>query len=293
MTAVAFVGLGRMGRLMAARLVAAGHEVRGFDLDPAAVVDGVVPLRERARGSARGGGRDHDAAVAGGRARRDARARRPRRGPRRGRALHRHVDRAAGARSRARRGTRRARHRRARRARLGRHDRRRGRHADDHGGRPGGGRRARTPAVRGARHARRARRRSRSRAGGEALQQPLRRHQHGGHRAGARPGAPRGARSGRALRAAGELDGRLARPAHALPGPGHRHDSGRARLRPDVHGRPDGEGPRARRAAGGRRTASRREPLAAALALYRRAQAEGHGSLDYSAVALTTGGAEL
>jgi 3-hydroxyisobutyrate dehydrogenase len=34
------------------------------------------------------------------------------------------------------------------------------------------------------------------------------------------------------------------------------------------------------------------EPLAAALALYRRAQAEGHGSLDYSAIALTTGGAE-
>ena len=35
------------------------------------------------------------------------------------------------------------------------------------------------------------------------------------------------------------------------------------------------------------------EPLAAALALYRRAQEEGHGALDYSAVALTTGGAEL
>ena len=35
------------------------------------------------------------------------------------------------------------------------------------------------------------------------------------------------------------------------------------------------------------------EPLAAALALYRRAQGEGHGALDYSAVALTTGGAEL
>ncbi len=34
------------------------------------------------------------------------------------------------------------------------------------------------------------------------------------------------------------------------------------------------------------------EPLAAALALYRRAQAEGHGSLDYSAVAFTTGGAD-
>jgi 3-hydroxyisobutyrate dehydrogenase len=43
MTAVAFVGLGRMGRLMTAHLVAAGHEVRGFDLDPGAVAEGVVP----------------------------------------------------------------------------------------------------------------------------------------------------------------------------------------------------------------------------------------------------------
>jgi 3-hydroxyisobutyrate dehydrogenase len=42
-TAVAFVGLGRMGRRMAAHLVAAGHDVRGFDLDPAAVVEGVAP----------------------------------------------------------------------------------------------------------------------------------------------------------------------------------------------------------------------------------------------------------
>jgi 3-hydroxyisobutyrate dehydrogenase len=41
-TVVAFIGLGRMGRLMTARLVAAGHEVRGFDLDPTAVVGGVV-----------------------------------------------------------------------------------------------------------------------------------------------------------------------------------------------------------------------------------------------------------
>jgi 3-hydroxyisobutyrate dehydrogenase-like beta-hydroxyacid dehydrogenase len=35
------------------------------------------------------------------------------------------------------------------------------------------------------------------------------------------------------------------------------------------------------------------EPLAAALALYRRTQEAGHGSLDYSAIALTSGGAEL
>jgi 3-hydroxyisobutyrate dehydrogenase len=51
---VAFVGLGRMGRLMTARLVAAGHEVRGFDLDPEAVVEGVArcsSAREAARGA--------------------------------------------------------------------------------------------------------------------------------------------------------------------------------------------------------------------------------------------------
>jgi 3-hydroxyisobutyrate dehydrogenase len=39
--AVAFVGLGRMGRLMAAHLVAAGHDVRGHDVAPDATVDGV------------------------------------------------------------------------------------------------------------------------------------------------------------------------------------------------------------------------------------------------------------
>jgi 3-hydroxyisobutyrate dehydrogenase len=52
--AVAFVGLGRMGRLMSARLVAAGHEVRGFDLDSEAAVDGVercASAREAARGA--------------------------------------------------------------------------------------------------------------------------------------------------------------------------------------------------------------------------------------------------
>jgi 3-hydroxyisobutyrate dehydrogenase-like beta-hydroxyacid dehydrogenase len=35
---VGFVGLGHMGVPMAARLVAAGHEVRGFDVEPAARV---------------------------------------------------------------------------------------------------------------------------------------------------------------------------------------------------------------------------------------------------------------
>jgi 3-hydroxyisobutyrate dehydrogenase len=55
---VAFVGLGRMGRLMTAHLVAAGHQVRGFDLDPGAVVDGV----ERCA-SAQGAARGADAAI--------------------------------------------------------------------------------------------------------------------------------------------------------------------------------------------------------------------------------------
>jgi 3-hydroxyisobutyrate dehydrogenase len=52
-TVVAFVGLGRMGRLMSAHLVAAGHEVRGFDLDPDAAVEGVDP-RASARAAAEG-----------------------------------------------------------------------------------------------------------------------------------------------------------------------------------------------------------------------------------------------
>jgi 3-hydroxyisobutyrate dehydrogenase len=54
MAVVAFCGLGRMGRLMSARLVAAGHEVRGFDVDPAARVPGVQPCasaREAAHGA--------------------------------------------------------------------------------------------------------------------------------------------------------------------------------------------------------------------------------------------------
>ncbi len=53
MTTVAFVGLGRMGRLMTPHLVRAGHEVRGFDLDPEAVVEGVEGC-ESASAAARG-----------------------------------------------------------------------------------------------------------------------------------------------------------------------------------------------------------------------------------------------
>ena len=37
MTRIAFLGLGHMGLPMAKNLVAAGHEVHGFDLMPAAV----------------------------------------------------------------------------------------------------------------------------------------------------------------------------------------------------------------------------------------------------------------
>ena len=54
MAVVAFVGLGRMGRLMTPHLVAAGHEVRGFDLDPAVAVEGVqrcASAAEAARGA--------------------------------------------------------------------------------------------------------------------------------------------------------------------------------------------------------------------------------------------------
>jgi 3-hydroxyisobutyrate dehydrogenase len=51
---IAFVGLGRMGRLMSANLVAAGHQVRGFDLDPEVAVDGVercAAARDAAQGA--------------------------------------------------------------------------------------------------------------------------------------------------------------------------------------------------------------------------------------------------
>jgi 3-hydroxyisobutyrate dehydrogenase len=51
---VAFAGLGRMGRLMSAQLAAAGHEVRGFDIEPTARADGVqlcASAREAALGA--------------------------------------------------------------------------------------------------------------------------------------------------------------------------------------------------------------------------------------------------
>ena len=38
-----FVGLGHMGVPMTARLAAAGHEVRGFDVDPAARARAAAP----------------------------------------------------------------------------------------------------------------------------------------------------------------------------------------------------------------------------------------------------------
>jgi len=45
MAVIGFIGLGTMGRLMAARLLAAGHVVQGYDVNPAAVLPG---LREAA-----------------------------------------------------------------------------------------------------------------------------------------------------------------------------------------------------------------------------------------------------
>ena len=49
---IGFIGLGAMGAPMAARLVAAGHAVHGFDVRPAAVealvAQGARPRRRRA-----------------------------------------------------------------------------------------------------------------------------------------------------------------------------------------------------------------------------------------------------
>jgi 3-hydroxyisobutyrate dehydrogenase len=58
MTAIAFIGLGNMGGPMAANLLAAGHEVTGFDLSPAAVE------RFGGRGAVSAGAAVKDAAVA-------------------------------------------------------------------------------------------------------------------------------------------------------------------------------------------------------------------------------------
>ena len=149
MAVVAFVGLGRMGRLMAPHLVAAGHQVRGFDLDPAAEVAGVVrcaSAREAARGAdvaitmlpspeavraATLGSDGLAEGLAAGSLCVDMSTAPP--------ALSRELASALAP----------ARHRRPRRAGLGRHARRRGRHADDHGRRPAGRGGARAAAVRG------------------------------------------------------------------------------------------------------------------------------------------------
>ena len=231
MTVVAFVGLGRMGRLMSAHLVAAGHEVRGFDLDPEAAVEGVERAGECARRRRRRRRRDHDAALAGGRALGDARAGRHRGGTAPG-ALCIDMSTAPPGLARELAGALAARGIEALDAPVSG-----GTIGAEAGtltimvGGSAGGHRARAAALRGHGKARRARRRPRPRAGGQALQQPLRGRQHGGDRPGARAGPQRGPRPGRALRADDELDRRLARPAHALPGARQRHDAGGARLR--------------------------------------------------------------
>lgn len=46
--AIAFIGLGNMGAPMAANLIAAGHDVRGFDLAPEAAQAAGVPIAESA-----------------------------------------------------------------------------------------------------------------------------------------------------------------------------------------------------------------------------------------------------
>ena len=97
---VAFVGVGRMGRPMLRHLLAAGHEVRAFDLD-AAALDARRGGRLRAGRQRAGGrrgrrGRDHDAAVAGGGRGGGARPGRARGGPRARHGARGHVDGAAG-----------------------------------------------------------------------------------------------------------------------------------------------------------------------------------------------------
>ena len=52
MTTVAFVGIGRMGRLMVPHLVAAGHAVRTFDLAPGAPLERAVPCASSAEAAA-------------------------------------------------------------------------------------------------------------------------------------------------------------------------------------------------------------------------------------------------
>ena len=249
--------------------------------------------RARARRGARRGRRDHDAALARGRPRATLGPGGLAEGLARRLALHRHVDGAA-ARSRAS---------------SRRHSRRAGIDALDApvsggtigaeagtltimvGGAEAAAERAR-PLLRGARDARGARRRPRPRArprssattsAPASTWRPSRRALALARSEGLDPA--------RALRADVELDRRLARPAHALPGAGQRDDAGRARLRADVHRRPDGEGSGAGRAARGRarpRGASRWPRRSRSTGARRQ---EGHGSLDYSAIALTTGGA--
>ncbi len=55
MTAISWIGIGRMGLPMASRLMAAGHEVRGVEPDPAAAArarDAGIDVRERASAAA-------------------------------------------------------------------------------------------------------------------------------------------------------------------------------------------------------------------------------------------------
>ena len=134
---------------MARRLLAAGADLRAYDVDEralAAVVDAGARRASAPEDAARDAAvRDHDAPGPGRRRPRRARPRRAARRPGAGRALARDVELAPGHDAGARRRRGRARRRAARRARQRRRERRRGGHADDHARRPGGARR-RAPA---------------------------------------------------------------------------------------------------------------------------------------------------
>ena len=142
MTRIAFIGVGNMGLPMVRNLLAAGHDVRAYDVSPDALAEAVQAGFQRGgepcRCGDRGGSGDHDAARRQACARGLPGRRRQRRHPRP--RLHggaprrlldnRHRERPGGGGGGSGRGLR-----NDRRPRLGRRRRRRGRNTHLHGGR--------------------------------------------------------------------------------------------------------------------------------------------------------------
>src|SRR3954468_5543718 len=252
---VGFVGCGRMGGPMARRLLAAGAEVRAYDVDERAL-RAVVDAGAQPAASARDAARDvpvvvtmlPDPPVV------DRAARGPEgllaglgdgalwvemssSRPATTQALA-----AAAADAGARGGRRRARRRAARRAGERRRRRRRGGHADDHARRPGRARRPRPPAALGARRIARPRRRpSRRRRRREDDQQ---------HAVGDEPRRRgRGARDGHARRPRPRAPRRLRQRRHGRvkrDGEEGRRPGADRQVRVAIHARPVPEGPRHR-----------------------------------------------